>query len=106
MVWAVAPVMARGAGKESPTGDAHGRYSTQREVSPRGLHFEGRSSGPLRWEDPMQIKFTLERETKNTVRFAEDEASRPADHPGTPVVGTLYLQTAAHAKLGAQTGSR
>ena len=49
----------------------------------------------------MQINFTLERETKNTVRFAEDEAGQPADHPGTPVVGTLYLQKAAHAKLGA-----
>ena len=49
----------------------------------------------------MQINFTLERETKNTVRFAEDEAGQPADHPGTPVVGTLYFQKAAHTKLGA-----
>lgn len=49
----------------------------------------------------MQINFTLERETKNTVRFAEDMAGQLADHPGTPVVGTLYLQKAAHAKLGA-----
>ena len=49
----------------------------------------------------MQINFTLERETKNTVRFAEDEAGQPADHPGTTVVGSLYLQKAAHAKLGA-----
>lgn len=48
----------------------------------------------------MQINLTLERETKNTVRFAEDEAGQPADHPGTPTVGTLYLQKAAHAKLG------
>jgi hypothetical protein len=48
----------------------------------------------------MQINFTLERETKNTVRFAEDEAGQPDDHPGTPVVGTLYIQKAAHAKLG------
>jgi hypothetical protein len=50
----------------------------------------------------MQINFTLERETKNTVRFAEDEAGQPADHPGTPLVGTLYLQKAAHAKLAAR----
>ena len=49
----------------------------------------------------MHINFTLERETKNTVRFAEDEAGQPSDHPGTPVVGTLYLQKAAHSKLGA-----
>ena len=51
-------------------------------------------------EDPTQINFTLERETKNTVRFAEDGAGQPADHPGTPLVGTLYLQKPAHAKLG------
>ena len=49
----------------------------------------------------MQINMTLERETKNTVRFAEDEKEQPADHPGSPIVGTLYLQKAAHAKLGA-----
>ena len=52
-------------------------------------------------ENPMQINLTLERETKNTVRFTEDEAGQPADHPGTPVVGTLYLQKQARAKLGA-----
>ena len=49
----------------------------------------------------MQINLTLERETKNTVRFAEDGAGQPADHPGTLIMGTLYLQKAAHAKLGA-----
>ena len=49
----------------------------------------------------MHINLTLERETKNTVRFAEDERDQPADHPGTPVVGTLYLQKAAHTTLGA-----
>ena len=49
----------------------------------------------------MQINLTLERETKNTVRFAEDDNGQPADHPGSPIVGTLYLQKAAHAKLGA-----
>ena len=49
----------------------------------------------------MQVHLTLERETKNTVRFAEDEAGQPPDHPGSPVVGTLCLQKAAHAKLGA-----
>ena len=44
----------------------------------------------------MKINLTLERETKNTVRFAEDEAGQPSDHPGYPVVGTLYVQKAAH----------
>ena len=48
----------------------------------------------------MQIHLTLERETKNTIRFAEDEAGQPSDHPDSPVVGTLYRQKAAHAKLG------
>ena len=48
----------------------------------------------------MEIHLTLERETKNTIRFAEDEAGQPPDHPGSPVVGTLYLQKAAHSKLG------
>ena len=49
----------------------------------------------------MQIHLTLERETKNTVRFAEDETSQPPGHPGYPVVGTLYVQKAAHVQLGA-----
>lgn len=49
----------------------------------------------------MQINMTLERETKNTIRFAEDDAGQPGAHPGTPVIGTLYLQKAAHAALGA-----
>jgi hypothetical protein len=48
----------------------------------------------------MRINLTLERETKNTVRFAEDEAGQPSDHPGYPVVGTLYVQKAAHVQLG------
>ena len=32
------------------------------------------------------IKFTLERETKNTVRYMEDSEGKP------PIVGTIYLQ--------------
>lgn len=48
----------------------------------------------------MQIHLTFERETKNTVRFAEDEAGQPESHPGAPVVGTLYLQKFAWAQLG------
>ncbi len=48
----------------------------------------------------MKIYLTLESETKNTVRFAEDEAGQSA-HPGYPVVGTLYVQKAAHVQLGA-----
>lgn len=54
----------------------------------------------------MKINLTLERETKNTVRFAEDEAGQPSDHPGYPVVGTLYVQKAAHAELGASSRIR
>lgn len=49
----------------------------------------------------MKINLTLERETKNTLRFAQDQAGQPPDHPGYPVVGTLYLQKAAHVQLGA-----
>jgi len=48
----------------------------------------------------MQINLALERETKNTVRFAEDKVGQPSDHPGYPVVGTLYVQKAAHVQLG------
>ena len=62
---------------------------------------EGRPALARSGENLMQINLTLERETKNTVRFAEDQERQPADHPGTPIVGTLYLQKAAHAKLGA-----
>lgn len=65
---------------------------------------EGPPRPRVRWPTSggvIQVYLTLERETKNTVRFAEDEEGQPRDHPGTPVVGTLYLQKAAHAKLGA-----
>lgn len=54
----------------------------------------------MREEDALKINLTLERETKNTVRFAEDEAGQPSDHPGYPVVGTLYVQKAAYVQLG------
>ena len=36
--------------------------------------------------------FSKERETKNTVRFAEDG--------DTPIMGTLYLQNSASEQLG------
>lgn len=49
----------------------------------------------------MQINFTLERETRRTVRCAEDGAGQPANHPDTLVVGALYIQTVAHPTLGA-----
>ena len=49
----------------------------------------------------MKINLTLERETKSTVRFAEDEGGQATDHPGYPVVGALYVQKAAHVQLGA-----
>ena len=32
------------------------------------------------------INFTLERETKNTIRYQEDNSGKP------PAIGTLYLQ--------------
>lgn len=32
------------------------------------------------------LNFTLERETKNTIRYAEDANGKP------PAIGTLYLQ--------------
>jgi hypothetical protein len=32
------------------------------------------------------ITFTLERETKNTLRYAEDSSGKP------PAIGTLYVQ--------------
>jgi len=48
----------------------------------------------------MQIHLTFERETKNTVRFAEDEDGQPESHPGAPVIGTLYVQKFAWAQLG------
>ena len=48
----------------------------------------------------MQIHLTFERETKSTVRFAEDEDGQPESHPGAPVIGTLYVQKFAWAQLG------
>ncbi len=48
----------------------------------------------------MEVPFTRDRETKNTVWFAEDAAGQPAGHPGMPGVGTRYVQTAPHAALG------
>ena len=47
----------------------------------------------------MRIAMSFERETKNTVRFQEDE-QQGDDHPGAPVIGTLYLQKFAWASLG------
>jgi hypothetical protein len=36
--------------------------------------------------DKQSLTFTLERETKNTIRYAEDANGKP------PAVGTLYVQ--------------
>ena len=36
--------------------------------------------------ESQSITFTLERETKNTIRYQEDSNGNP------PVIGTLYLQ--------------
>lgn len=43
----------------------------------------------------LTINFIQERETKNTVRFAEEESL-----DGPPVVGTLYVQKYALRRLG------
>lgn len=40
------------------------------------------------------VKFTQERETKNTVRYAED------GDPDTHAVGTLYVQKSHLEKIG------
>jgi len=48
----------------------------------------------------MHINLTFERDTKNTVRFAEDTENQPEDHPGAPVLGTMYMQKFAYVKLG------
>ena len=42
----------------------------------------------------IKLSFDRERETKNTVRFQEREGDEPA------LVGALYLQKAAFARLG------
>ena len=36
--------------------------------------------------DQQKITFTMERETKNTIRYQEDRNGKP------PAIGTLYLQ--------------
>jgi hypothetical protein len=36
--------------------------------------------------DKQSLTFTLERETKNTIRYAEDTNGKP------PAIGTLYVQ--------------
>jgi hypothetical protein len=36
--------------------------------------------------DKQSLTFTLERETKNTIRYAEDVDGKP------PAIGTLYVQ--------------
>ncbi len=36
--------------------------------------------------EPQEITFKLERETKNTIRYAEDVNGKP------PTIGTLYVQ--------------
>jgi len=41
----------------------------------------------------LKATFEVERETKNTIRFAEVEGSQP------PIIGTLYVQKWAVRKL-------
>ncbi len=47
----------------------------------------------------IKVHMSLEKETKNTVRFTEDE-EQPDDHPGAPVLSTLYIQKFAHVQMG------
>lgn len=42
--------------------------------------------------DTLELQFTKERETKNTVRFSEDGKQQ--------AIGTLYVQKSALAKIG------
>jgi hypothetical protein len=48
----------------------------------------------------MELHLSFERETKDTVRFQEDEDGQPEGHPGANVVGTLYMQELAWAAFG------
>lgn len=48
----------------------------------------------------VRIHLSIERETKNTVRFAEDQGGQPEGHPGADVVGTLYVQKFAWVAMG------
>lgn len=48
----------------------------------------------------IELTFTFERETKNTIRFTE----KTADMLDTPQVGTLYLQKASLKAMGWQEG--
>lgn len=45
-------------------------------------------------KNTLTLKFTTERETKNTVRYAED------GDPDTHAVGTLYVQKSHLEKIG------
>ncbi len=55
---------------------------------------------PYETLDSMRVHMTFERETKNTVRFAEDENNQPDEHPGTPALVTVYIQKVAWQRLG------
>lgn len=44
----------------------------------------------------IELTFTFERETKNTIRFTE----KTADMLDTPQVGTLYLQKSSLKQMG------
>lgn len=48
----------------------------------------------------MKLNMSFEKETKNTVRFTEDQSGQPEGHPGADVIGTLYVQKFAWAQLG------
>lgn len=48
-----------------------------------------------------EVKFTMERITKNTVRFQEQLGSELE----VPTIGTLYVQKTALAKIGYKEGN-
>lgn len=49
----------------------------------------------------LTAEFKTEKETKNTIRFAEQ--NEETEHP---IIGSLYLSKVAVAKLGAKNGVR
>lgn len=52
----------------------------------------------------MQIKFTVEKETKNTIRFKEQASPGVDTSPAAPAIGSLYVSKATLKTLGYSDG--
>lgn len=52
-------------------------------------------------KNAVKLTFTFDRETKNTIRFAE----KVADQLDTPSIGTVYVAKAALKSLGWKQGN-